>query len=225
MRIGIVGTGNMGRSLGILWAEQGHEVLFGARDADKGAQAAELAGHGAQGGTDDEAAQFGDVILYAIRGVEPSAVLSSTAVLDGKVVIDCNNREIPEGYAFGPLMEESLAEKLASQIPQARVVKAFNTFAQEVFELSPEPLKDHAVSVFLCSDDADAKQVVAGLAEQIGFVPTDCGPLRSARMVEALGDFIRFMIGGMKRGPYATISVHELPEATDRRLGGRQPGS
>lgn len=62
------------------------------------------------------------------------------------------------------------------------------------------------------------------LAEEIGFSAVDCGPLRSARMIEGLGDFIRFMIGGMQLGPYATISVNKLPEAKEQRLGGRQPG-
>jgi len=63
------------------------------------------------------------------------------------------------------------------------------------------------------------------LAEEIGFSPVDCGALRSARMLEGLGDFIRFMIGGMKLGSFATISVNKLPPAQDQRLGGRQTSS
>ncbi|MEY2832770.1 MAG: hypothetical protein RLZZ574_2028, partial [Cyanobacteriota bacterium] len=59
----------MGRSLGILWAEQKHEVFFGARTAEKGKAIAESAGNNAQGGTNDEAAAFGEVLLYTIRGV------------------------------------------------------------------------------------------------------------------------------------------------------------
>lgn len=62
------------------------------------------------------------------------------------------------------------------------------------------------------------------LAEEIGFSAVDCGPLRSARIIEGLADFIRFMIGGMQLGPYATISVNKLPEAKEQRLGGRKPG-
>lgn len=121
-------------------------------------------------------------------------------------------------------MSESLAEKLAANVPNAHVVKAFNTFAQEVFELSPEPLKDYNVSCYICGDDEQAKKTVMTLAEEIGFAAINCGPLRSARMIEAIGDFIRFMIGGMKLGSYATISVHKLPEAPHQRLGGRNPG-
>lgn len=224
MKIGTIGTGNMARSLGILWAEQGHEVFFGSRDSEKGRSIAEVAGNGTQGGTNDEAAAFGDVIFYSIRDVMPSTVLSSTEVLSGKVLIDCNNREIPEGYAFDPILGESLAEKLAADVPDAHVVKAFNTFAQEVFELSPEPLKEYNVSCFICGENESAKKTVMSLAEKIGFSPIDCGSLRNARMIEGLGDFIRLAIGGMQLGPYATISISKLPEAQTQRLGGRNPG-
>lgn len=224
MKIGTVGSGNMARSLGILWAEQGHEVFFGGRNSEKGRSVAELAGHGTRGGTNDEAAEFGEVIFYSVRDVMPSTVLSSTEFLSGKVVIECNNREIPEGFAFEPILGESLAEKLAADVPNAHMVKAFNTFAQEVFELSPEPLKEYNVSCFICGDNEQAKKTAMSLAEEIGFCAIDCGPLRSARMLEGLGDFIRFMIGGMQLGPYATISVNKLPEAKQQRLGGRKPG-
>ncbi|MBD2102261.1 NADPH-dependent F420 reductase [Leptolyngbya sp. FACHB-261] len=224
MKIGIIGTGNMGRSLGIVWAEQGHEVFFGSRDEQKGKAIAESAGHSIQGGTNDQAAAFGDVILYTVRGILPSAVLASTQVLAGKILIDCNNWDIPEGYAYEPIVE-SLAEKVAADVPNVHVIKAFNTQAQELYELSPTPLKDHQVSCFICGDDEQARQTVMALAEDIGLTPVDCGPLQTARLIEGLADFIRFMMGGMKLGPYATISVNQLPAAQGQRLGGRQPSS
>lgn len=224
MKIGIIGTGNMGRSLGIIWAEQGHQVFLGSRSADKGKAISEAAGHGTKGGTNDEAAAFGDVILYTLRGITPSTVLSSTDVLTEKVLIDCNNWDIPQGYAYEPIVE-SLAERLAADVPNAHVVKAFNTMAQEVFELSPMPLKDYQVSCFVCGDNELARKTVMILAEDIGFAPVDCGPLQSARMIEGLGNFIRFTMGGMNLGPYATISVNQLPATQARRLGGRQPSS
>ncbi|MEO1404037.1 MAG: NAD(P)-binding domain-containing protein [Cyanobacteria bacterium J06635_1] len=224
MKIGILGSGNMGRSLGALWAEHGHQVFFGSRSADKGQQVAGQVGRNTQGGTNDEASEFGDVLLYAIRGVNPAEVLTTTAVLEGKVLVDCNNFEIPEGFAYEPITY-SLAETLADQVPNAKVVKAFNTMAQEVFELSPQPLAQHNVSVFLAGDDAPAKQTVAQLAEEIGFKALDCGPLRQARLIEGLGNFIRLMIIGQGLGPYATLSVRVLPSAEQERLGGRQPSA
>ncbi|MDJ0571496.1 MAG: NAD(P)-binding domain-containing protein [Pleurocapsa sp. MO_192.B19] len=224
MKIGIIGSGNMGRSLGILWAEQQHEVFFGARTKEKGQAVAESAGNNTQGGTNDEVAAFGDVLLYTIRGVNPAEVLTSIDVLDGKILIDCNNYEIPENFAYQAI-EYSLAEKLAEQVPQARVVKAFNTMAQEVFELSPQPLKEYNVSVFVAGDEDDARKIVMSLAADIGFAPVDCGELRFARLLEGLGDFIRYLIIGQKMGSYTTISINTLPEAKNQRLGGRQASS
>ncbi|MDM9384330.1 NAD(P)-binding domain-containing protein [Chlorogloeopsis sp. ULAP01] len=224
MKIGIVGSGNMGRSLGILWAEQGHQVFFGSRDAEKGKAVAKLAERGTQGGTNDEAIAFADVILWTARGIMPRKLLSNPEVLNGKIVIDCNNQEIPEGFAYPPIVE-SLAEKLAKDVPNARVVKAFNTMAQEVFELAPEPLRDYGVSVFVAGDDGQARKTVMQLAKEIGFVPIDSGILRNARLVEGLGDFIRLIIIGQQQGAYATISVNILPASQNQRLGGRQASS
>ena len=119
------------------------------------------------------------------------------------------------------MMGLSLAEQTAADAPAARVVKAYNTMAQEVFEMSPEPLRGHEVSVYLCGDDDTAKQVVAGLSSEIGLIPIDCGGLRSARMLEALGDFIRFMMAGMDLGRFATINVKTIPAPAQERLGGR----
>jgi 8-hydroxy-5-deazaflavin:NADPH oxidoreductase len=211
----------MGRSLGMLWAEQGHEIFFGARTTEKGQSVAAFVDRGTQGGTNDQAATFGDVLLYTVRGVNPAQVLTTVEVLSGKILIDCNNFEIPEGFAYPPIVQ-SLAEKLASEVPTARVVKAFNTMAQEVFELAPIPLQDLQVSVFVCADDIAARQVVMNLAKEIGFAPVDCGELRHARLVEGLGDFIRFILIGQLQNPYATISVNVLPPASEQRLGGRQ---
>ncbi len=211
----------MGRSLGILWAEQGHEVFFGARTSEKGRVVADFAGNRTQGGTNDEAANFGDVLLYTIRGINPADILTSTAVLTNKILIDCNNQEIPPDFAYPPITQ-SIAEVLAEQVPEGRVVKAFNTMAQEVFELAPRPLKDHDVSCFICGDDPEARNTVMQLAAEIGFTPIDCGKLQNARLIEGLADFIRLMIAGQGMGANATVSVHVLPDAQKQRLGGRQ---
>src|SRR5205823_10438398 len=92
--------------------------------------------------------------------------------------------------------------------PGARVVKAFNTMASQVIELDRDLLTRRHVSVFLCSDDEQAKSLVKQLAEELGFIGVDCGKLERAQLVEAVGDFIRFQIIGMNLGPYATISLN-----------------
>ena len=224
MKIGIIGSGNMGRALGILWAEQGHEVFFGARTAEKGKVVADVAGQGTQGGTNDEAAAAGEVLLYTVRGMNPAEVLTSIEVLDGKILIDCNNFDIPEGFAFPPITK-SLSEKLAEEVPTARVVKAFNTISLEVLELAPQPLQDYRVSVFVASDLEADRTAIMSLAEEIGFVPIDAGILRNARLLEGLSDFQRLLAIGQNLGFYTTLSVNVLPPATQQRLGGRQPSS
>lgn len=224
MKIGIIGSGNVGRSLGILWAEQGHEVFFGGRTAEKGRAVAEFAGKETQGGTNDEAAAFGEVLLYTVRGIHPAEVLNSPAVLANKILIDPNNSEIPADFNF-PSVVISLAETLAEQVPNAHVVKAFNTIPIEVFELAPEPLRTYDVSVFVAGDNPTAKQVVMQLVQEIGLNPVDSGPLRNARLIEGLADFYRFLIGQQQKGVYTSFSLHTLPQAQTQRLGGRQPSN
>lgn len=220
MRIGILGSGNMGRSLGILWSQAGHEVFFGARNPQQARRAADLAGSAAGAGSLDEAARFGDVLLYCARHVMPSDLLSDSSLVDAKVVIDLNNSDIPGGFAFEPIAL-SHAETLQAAIPRARVIKAFNTMAQEVLELSGSDLKQHRVSVFVAGNDRAAREAVMRLAADIDFTPMDCGELRHARLLEGLGDFIRLLIGGQRMGPMATLSVHTLPAPKAHRLGGR----
>ena len=220
MKIGIIGAGNMGRALGLGWARVGHEVFFGSRDLNK-AKAIAAKGAGlTQAGGFDAAAAFGEVILYTIRDYVPSIALKEPQALSGKIVIDCNNSailglDVPDpdnrpGLNFTTPVP-SLAERLAADTPEARVVKAFNTMASQVIELDPGELARRRVSVFLCSDDAQAKSVVKGLAEELGFIGVDCGELERARLVEAVGDFIRFQIIGMGLGPFATISINVAP--------------
>ena len=114
----------------------------------------------------------------------------------------------------------SLAECLAADARGARVVKAFNTVPSKIIELDREKLASHRVSVFLCSDDPQAKSVVSGLAEELGFVNVGSGELERAQLVEAVADFIRFQILCMGLGLFATISVHLVLNASE---GGTQP--
>ncbi len=220
MNVGIIGTGNMGRTLGVLFSFVGHHVFFGARDLAKAQAAAGLAGEGARAGTNDEAAKFGDVLVYGLRGVAPADVLSDLSALDGKVLVDMNNGPVPEDLDFPPLAK-SLAEALQEQIPSARVVKAFNTVAQETFEHAPNPLREFGVSAFVAGDDEDARRIVLDLAREIGFSPIDCGPLLAARQLEGAADLIR-MLMGRGLGPMATLNVQVLPPPAHTRLGGRQ---
>lgn len=218
MKIGIIGTGNMGRALGLRWSHAGHAVLFGSRDLGK-AKAVAASGTGStEAGDFDAAAAFGEVVLYTVRGVFPSTLLRNPPALSGKIVIDCNNRDVgndrnPADFRFDtPAPTISLTEQFAADLSEARVVKAFNTIPHPVIELARDKLAPHGVSVFLCSDDAQAKAIVKGLVEELGFVGVDSGGLERARLVDGVADFIRFQIGPMGLGLSATISVKILPK-------------
>ena len=120
-----------------------------------------------------------------------------------------------------PPVTKSLAEFLADQAPRARVVKAFNTTGQEVFELCPDAIRPYRLSVFVAGDHESARSAVLGLADQIGFVPVDCGPLIHARLLEGAADFIRFLMinRNLAGANYSLTNVRAAPEP---KLGGRQ---
>lgn len=179
VNIGIVGTGGAGRSLGILWSREGHDLCFGAHDLGASRGAASIAG--ARSGGFDDAARFGDVLLYTLRSGPCPSSLTSTEAL-GKIVID--GRERRPGERTNP----------AAVPAGARLVRAFFEVPEEAFDLCDAvPLCEYGAPFFLCGDDAEAKAIVASLAEQIGFAPVDCGPLCNAHVVGALGGAIRML--------------------------------
>jgi 8-hydroxy-5-deazaflavin:NADPH oxidoreductase len=225
MKIGIIGTGNMGRVLGGLWAIKGHDVFFGARDTLAADEARRLADkNGAtnvRAGSNDDAAAFGDVLLYSPRAVDPRKVIKDISAFDGKVVIDLNNWSIPENFEYEPVIV-SLAERLQAQLPKSHVVKAFNTMAQEVLEASPEELTASHVSAYIATDHQPARTAVETLARDLNLTPVDAGPLRMARLLESVGDFIRYLIIG-KTGAMTTINIALLGEPDAQRFGPHSP--
>ena len=222
MRIGIVGSGNMGRAIGVRLAGLGHDVLFGSREPRQGQDAAGLAGHGARSGTNDDAAAHGEVLVWTIRDPDPAAVLSAPALLDGRIVVNLNNRdyarEVQEGGWFGP----AIAETFQANAPRARVVKAFNVVAMEALDTSPEKLRAAGAQVFVAGTEADAKQVVSGLLQELGFEAVDLGAASVAmRAAEALGDVVRLLMIGAGMGGRVNLQVRLLPEPDLGRIGQR----
>lgn len=209
MKIGIIGTGNMGRTLGVGWSRVGHDVAFGARDPARAAAAAAAASPTARAGSLDDAAAFGDVVLYTVRGIAPSQLLRDRGALAGKIVIDCNNSDADPARPgeFLPPPVPSYAEQLARDAPAARVVQAFSTVPHRVLELDPAQLAPRRISVFVCSDHADARRVAIELAGELGLVGIDCGELARARLVDGVTDFIRYHIAVLGRGLFTTISL------------------
>jgi len=165
MKIGIIGSGNIGGTLGKRWAAKGHQVMLSSRDpqGEKMQALAQEAGENASTGTAQAAIAFGDVIVLAVPFNQAGAILSEADDLHNKIVIDAMNRF--DGQSAG--ME---VVRLAKN---GRVVKAFNTVAWEVIAQPQYGVAN--ASLLFAGDDADAKRVVAQLCAELGFDPLDVG--------------------------------------------------
>ncbi len=215
----------MGRVLGALWAEMGHDVFFGARALDKARDAVEVCagvGASARAGTNQQAAAFGEIIYFNPRDIAVAEVLADLEVLDGKIVIESHNGPMPRPFEL-IAVARSRSEVLQDQIPRARVVKAFNTIAQEVFNACPREIVPFQIATFLASNERTALDCVSELARQMGLVPVDCGDLRSARQLEVLGDFVRSLIA-LRKDLLTTLSTPSAPPAKPK-LGPRSPST
>ena len=183
MKIGIIGSGNIGGTLARLWARAGHQVMVSNSRGPESLRdfVAEIGG---EAGTVDEAARFGDVVLLATPWRSPEALPSPDAVA-GKIVIDAMNPYTASG-GIHDLGDSSSSEETARRLPGARVVKAFNTIWVRHLEANgrPDAPLDERHAVFVAGDDAEAKAVVFRLIEDIGFGPVDTGSLRDGKRQE-----------------------------------------
>ncbi len=186
MKIGIYGTGKVGRALARKWAPSGHELkITNAGDTPKLEDLLRETGPVATAGTAAEVARFGEVLLLAVPWRNAYQLLESAGDLTGKIIIDCTNPVKPDLSGLEIGHTTSAAEEIASRFPDARVVKAYSTVPAS---LLGDSRQNQAAPPFLCycGDDALAKKVVARLIEDSGFTPLDVGPLRMARSLEPL---------------------------------------
>ncbi len=188
MKIGIIGAGMIGETLGRLWAKAGHEVKWSSRHPDQLVPLVEDVGANSSAGTVEEAAEFGEVILLAIPmiGVHQLSETIGDAVA-GKVVLDANNpiesRE-PGVVAEIEEMGEGSGAYTASKLPDARVVKAFNTVYFKVMKTQCDLPDGEKVGVPLATDDAEAMEVAAQLVRDAGMTPVEVGALAEAKRFE-----------------------------------------
>jgi predicted dinucleotide-binding enzyme len=189
MWIGILGAGNVGGTLGRRLAEAGHAVSFGVRQPAKGATAVkggDALPPGASAVSPADAVKAADVVLLATPwGAAQDALREAGAAkgaLDGRVLLDATN-PIKAGFGLdiGP-NGESGAERIQAFVPNARVVKVFNTTG---FNNMQHPAYDGASTVmFYAGDDAAAKRVAHELATVLGFDAVDAGNLVQSRLLE-----------------------------------------
>jgi hypothetical protein len=183
MNIGIIGTGRIGTGLAKHWIKAGHSVMFGSREPGKAQAVAAELGSGAQGGTQEAAAAFGEVVVLAVPWNAAEAVARSLP-LDGKILIDCANDLSPSRAASSV----GTAQEVAGWARGARVVKAFNTVFFQI--LHAEQTSGERGTVVIVGDDADAKRVVGGLIRDTGFEPLDAGGLKNAHHIDNLAALI-----------------------------------
>lgn len=185
MNIAIIGTGNVGGTLGRRWAEAGHQIVFGTRDpsSQKVSELLAASEGAASAATPAAAASNADIVVLATPWGSLEQTVAGLGDLSGKIVIDCTNPIAP-GFQLAVGLTSSGAEQVAGWASGARVVKAFNTTG---WENMADPLYDgQPTTMFICGDEAEAKAVVTELAETLGFEVVDVGDLTAARLIEPL---------------------------------------
>lgn len=188
MKIGIVGAGRIGGNAASLWAKKRHEVMLSySREPENLEQRASVIGALASVGSVQEAAEFGEVVMFSVPWTRIDEVLEEIGpeALDGKVVIDTTNQYGPDGVEELP-DGKTAAQLNAERMPSgARYVKSFNTLTAGFQGSAAGRSGDERVAMFLCGDDDEAKQTVKTLIREIGFAPVDVGGLADAAVMEA----------------------------------------
>lgn len=182
LRIGIIGSGQIGGAIGKRWAEAGHQILFSSRNPNELAPLVAEAGPNARAGTVAEAAQFGDIVLLAVPyGAMPQVGSDNAQYMQGKVVIDCGN---PRADRDGPMADEAIAkgtgEASAEFFPGTRLVRAFNAVSFTMVE-EQHHREGTLIGIPVAGDDAEAVAITERLVRDAGFDPVYVGPLSSAR--------------------------------------------
>lgn len=186
MRIGVIGSGHIGGTLGELWVKAGHEVLFSSRHPDQLKELVERLGPRARAGMPGEAAVFGEAVLIAVPyAALPQIGRDFARELAGKVVIDTGN---PSPKRDGAMATEALAKGTgvasAEFLPGVRLVRAFNTLNYKALASEAHRAGDR-VAIPLAGDDRDALAVASRLVEDAGFEPVVVGPLARAKDFDA----------------------------------------
>ena len=186
MKIGIIGSGNVGSALGKIWGKNGHLIRFSSRNPEKLKALAESIGKNASYGLPEEASKFGEVIALAVPWGQAENAIKSAGSLEGKILIDCTNPLKPDYSGLVVGGSTSAAEVVAGLAPGAKVVKAFHTTFANLMQSESRMFGTINPTGFYCGDDAESKAIVANLIQETGLEPLDAGPLANARYLEPL---------------------------------------
>lgn len=181
MKIGILGSGNIGGALGRLWAAAGHQVFFSSRHPERLGGLVQKAGPNAHAGCPEDAAAFGEVLLEAV----PFGHVGNLPLehMKGKVVLTAANY-YPSRDGQIDLGGKTESEWVASRMPGVRLVKAFNMMRAGVMEELADGGGRPGLAIFIAGDDGEAKRVASVLVTDARFTPIDVGPLRSGALFQ-----------------------------------------
>jgi len=190
LKIGVLGTGDVGRVLANGFLAQGHEVKMGSRDAASQTLAkwVEQGGPRASGGTFAEAAQFGEIVLLATlwSGTENALRLAGAENLAGKVVMDATNPLTfgPAGPTLALGHTDSGGEQVQRWLPKAKVVKVYNSVGN-AHMVNPN-FPGGPPDMFIAGNDGEAKKTVSEICKAFGWPTIDIGGIEGSRLLEPL---------------------------------------
>lgn len=180
MRIAVLGTGDIGGTLGVKWAQAGHRVTFGSRDPDSQKVKERLgeAGGSATAATMPDAVAESEAVLFAIpHAAMESTVMELASDLDEKLLIDATNN-------FGAQVINNLVS-LQRHAPKAQIFRAFNALGWEIF--ADPVFGDTRADLFYCGPEGESRASMEALIQQIGLQPVWIGGLEMAPAIDALG--------------------------------------
>ncbi len=190
MKVGVLGSGDVARTLASGFLKHGHEVTLGSRTPDK-LQDWATGNPKGKTGTFAAAGEFGEMIVLAVKGSAASEALrlAGEKNLAGKAVIDACNPIADAAPVNGVLSfftsgNESLLEQLQREFPAAHLVKAFNSVGAP-FMINPQ-FDGGKPTMFICGNDAAAKKSLSGILDQFGWETADMGAVEAARAIEPL---------------------------------------
>ncbi|NQV16778.1 NADPH-dependent F420 reductase [bacterium] len=190
MKIGIIGSGKMGKTLGSLLYQHGHEVTLGTRRINELEQWAVENQYQLQISDYQSTAESSHIIFLTTAYKETQSVVSMLGNIKNKTLVDCTNPEDPDNnYEHRIGASISWAEEIAGWLPEARIVKAFNHMYGSML-IKGSDFNGIQAPVFYCGDDEEAKSQVASIAMDLGLDPIDAGELKRARQLEPLAELL-----------------------------------
>jgi predicted dinucleotide-binding enzyme len=191
MNIGVIGSGIVGQTLAKGLIKHGYDVMIGTNHPGKYEELKRAIGGKVKVGTFEDVGKFGEILVLAVKGTAAEAAVKSAGIthLNGKTVIDATNPIADAPPVNGVLkfftsLDESLMERLQRQAPAAHFVKAFSCVGNALM-VNPS-LGAVKPTMFMCGNDAEAKQQARRIVEQFGFEVEDMGGAEAARAIEPL---------------------------------------